>query len=951
MKFSRSIELNASPEWRDYYLAYSHLKKLIYAIEKATLGLAPLPDDHHDIYAAAPTTPRERTAGAALPGDAPGATTDDDDEESQPLLSASMTASAAGGPSSHRRLSLAEANEFFQRALDEELDKIKSFYINKELDLVADVQALINEIKSVEKYEENYLAGLSDALEDPRLPSLQLVSPALPPPGTLLRPHDAALAALAGATDSSIESAAFVPTEPGAPGGPAVVSPLSAVTSEPSPVARANAGLASQAARNLVHAAAADGLPLRANSLPPHATAATASAPAFAHRGSIASEHRRAYSENVEELSGVSGDPGRPGYLPILIWSSKGLRNHRQKFQKRAIGLFVVLCELRDYVEIHETGFSKVLKKYEKVVGAKLKSTYMAKVEAAHPFLARTKENLSRTIDQVISIYSRIATDGKTRLALTELKSHLREHIVWERNTIWRDMIEQERRRETIGLRTPAIASDPLSASKLVPIRVCGWTLFLPSVIPTNFFVILFAFVVLIAISQSELLPTPEQTGCLAILVFASILWAFEALPLFITSILVPLLVVVLRVQRKNGERLGAKDAAKQIFSDMFGPVIMLLLGGFSLAGALSKHNIAKEAAAVILGRAGTRPQWVLLANMFVSTFASMWISNVAAPVLCFSLVSPILRNLPRGSRYARCLVIGIAMAANVGGMASPIASPQNIIAMANMNPAPSWLQWFMISLPVCFVIDACIWAFLLMVYKPDEAAAPPELYGQEHFSTPKLTGTQVYILLVTIVTIGLWCIESSIEGIVGDMGVIAIVPIVAFYGTGILTKDDWNSMLWSVVMLAMGGIALGKAVDSSGLLALITSRLSPFLQQLPMFYCAALLTGVVVVVTSFISHTVGALIILPVVAQIGAALPDPRPRTLVMASALLCSGGMALPVSSFPNMNAISLEDPTGVPWLKVADFLRVGVVSTGVAWVAVMSIGYAIMTMIEFK
>ncbi|KAH6582944.1 hypothetical protein BASA60_001693 [Batrachochytrium salamandrivorans] len=204
----------------------------------------------------------------------------------------------------------------------------------------------------------------------------------------------------------------------------------------------------------------------------------------------------------------------------------------------------------------------------------------------------------------------------------------------------------------------------------------------------------------------------------------------------------------------------------------------------------------------------------------------------------------------------------------------------------------------------------------LLMVYKPDEVAAPPEL----------------------------------IEGIVGDMGVIAIIPIVAFYGIGILTKDDWNSMLWSVVMLAMGGIALGKAVASSGLLALITDKLSPFLQELPLLYCIALLTGVVVIVTSFISHTVGALIILPVVAQIGASLPDPRPRTLVMAAALLCSGGMALPVSSFPNMNAISLEDPTGMPWLDVSDFLRIGVVSTGISWMAVMGIGYSIMTFIEF-
>jgi phosphate transporter len=130
---------------------------------------------------------------------------------------------------------------------------------------------------------------------------------------------------------------------------------------------------------------------------------------------------------------------------------------------------------------------------------------------------------------------------------------------------------------------------------------------------------------------------------------------------LFVTSILVPPLVVMLRVMRsEGGVRLDAKLAAKVIFSDMFGPVIMLLLGGFSLAAALSKHNIAKLMASFILEKAGKKPSAVLLANMFVSTFASMWISNVAAPVLCFSLISPILRNLPHRSPYARSLVLGI---------------------------------------------------------------------------------------------------------------------------------------------------------------------------------------------------------------------------------------------------------------------------------------------------
>ena len=100
--------------------------------------------------------------------------------------------------------------------------------------------------------------------------------------------------------------------------------------------------------------------------------------------------------------------------------------------------------------------------------------------------------------------------------------------------------------------------------------------------------------------------------------------------------------MVTLRVVRsvdKPHERLGSKEAAKFIFGAMWTPVIMLLLGGFAIAAALSKYHIAKLLATFVLSKAGTRPRTVLITNMFVAMVASMWISNVAAPVLCFSII------------------------------------------------------------------------------------------------------------------------------------------------------------------------------------------------------------------------------------------------------------------------------------------------------------------------
>jgi phosphate transporter len=129
-----------------------------------------------------------------------------------------------------------------------------------------------------------------------------------------------------------------------------------------------------------------------------------------------------------------------------------------------------------------------------------------------------------------------------------------------------------------------------------------------------------------------------------------------------------------------------------------------------------------------------------------------------------------------------------------VGGMASPIASPQNVIAMGildKLGPV-SWIQWFLIAIPIALTLDLLICILLLAIYQPAESAMPPEITASGS-SGLSFNAKQWFVLGISLGTILLWCAASSLEGIVGDMGVIAILPIVVFYGTGILTKDDWN--------------------------------------------------------------------------------------------------------------------------------------------------------------
>jgi len=258
------------------------------------------------------------------------------------------------------------------------------------------------------------------------------------------------------------------------------------------------------------------------------------------------------------------------------------------------------------------------------------------------------------------------------------------------------------------------------------------------------------------------------------------------------------------------------------------------------------------------------------------------------------------LRNLPSDSRFTKALILGIALASNIGGAVSPIASPQNIIALQNMKPEPSWGAWFFVALPVCIISILLIWVLLLITFQPGKGTTIVPIRPMKD----RFTGVQWFISFVTLGTIVLWCVTHQLEGVFGDMGVVAIIPMALFFGTGILTKEDFNNFLWTIIILAAGGLSLGKAVSSSGLLHTIAATITDSVQGMNLYSVLIVFSALILVVATFISHTVAALIILPLVQTVGAAMPEPHPNLLVMGSALMCSAAMGLPTSGFPNMS-----------------------------------------------
>lgn len=211
--------------------------------------------------------------------------------------------------------------------------------------------------------------------------------------------------------------------------------------------------------------------------------------------------------------------------------------------KKRAISLYVSLCELKSFIQLNKTGFSKVLKKYDKTLNRNIKSVYIRdSVTPAYPFKQNTMQHVDENIQRTEKAYADVITKGDISQAKRELRLHLREHVVWERNTVWREMIGIERKAQAanMGLRRTLLGgdNDPSKArlqgdeenvkdtkevdTPLGKYRCPRW------LFSSTLFTLMGIVIIFIVLLVVPIMKKPEQQNCLAILVFVSLLWATE---------------------------------------------------------------------------------------------------------------------------------------------------------------------------------------------------------------------------------------------------------------------------------------------------------------------------------------------------------------------------------------------------------------------------------------
>lgn len=604
----------------------------------------------------------------------------------------------------------------------------------------------------------------------------------------------------------------------------------------------------------------------------------------------------------------------------------------------RLVEHYKELGETVTFAALNKTGFDKILKKHDKNTGKVSRAPFMA-VLAKEKAFANTKDINAMQV-QTERMFAEVFKGGDIRAGKEELREGLRDLIVWDRNTIWRDVLRTERKVSAFhtvkggeNLPPDGVRESP-HGLKVIPVFVAIFT-----------FIIILCFPGIV-----ENLPLEgkkhysEETlaaahRCLAIVVSVVILWASEGVPLYVSSFLVLPAVVLLRVflDGSTHKPLDAHHAALAVFGKLGSATILLIICVYTLGAALSKYEIDKLAATLILSRI-RKPGFLLFAVMSLAVFVSIFVSNVAAPVLLNSVMMPTIdamRYSGNSEAYVRCLLLGIMVGSNIGGFASPIASPQSAFALGLLTGKYkiSFVTWLMAAIPVCAVTVLACFLALYAWYKPQRFTLPPLPRFSETLKWPH------WVIISTIsVTVLLWS-DHTLQKVFGSAGIVAVMPILVFFGLGILKKEDFNNLPWDVVYLVAGGSVLGAAVQSCKLLDLVAGRITNSLGG-SLVWTYVTFSLFLAMVANAVSHTVSAIIVLPLIYQVGADLE--HPQLLVLAGTFAASSAMALPISSFPNISATQLCNEKGEPYITSGEVLRVGSVMTVLATIVLLTFGF---------
>lgn len=422
---------------------------------------------------------------------------------------------------------------------------------------------------------------------------------------------------------------------------------------------------------------------------------------------------------------------------------------------------------------------------------------------------------------------------------------------------------------------------------------------------------------------------TVIQQRVIAIFLLAALLWVFEPIPIYSTSVVIIVLEVLMLSDKgfilfwlgEGTSEFGALLKSTEIMATFANPIIMLFLGGFFLAMAATKYRLDVNLARVLLKPFGNNPKYVMLGLMMITAVFSMFMSNTATTAMMLSILTPVIAVFgpkdPGRVAFALC----IPVAANIGGIGTPIGTPPNAIALKYLvgDNLITFAEWMAFGIPFVVILMALAWLLIEFMYRAEQKTIELTIKGK-FLKTPK--AIIVYITFAS--TILLWML-GSLHGM--NSYSVALIPVAVFSVTGIIGKEDLKMISWDVLWLVSGGIALGLALDKTGLAELVVHSI-PFDQYSP--YVVILGAAILcLLMANFMSHTATANLLMPIMAALGASMTSLNPLggevTLILVVTFAASLGMSLPISTPPNALAHATGNVQSQQMAKVGIILGI--------------------------
>ena len=427
---------------------------------------------------------------------------------------------------------------------------------------------------------------------------------------------------------------------------------------------------------------------------------------------------------------------------------------------------------------------------------------------------------------------------------------------------------------------------------------------------------------------------SPEADKIIAVAVWMIVWWITEAVSISVTA-LIPLTIFPL---------LGITDM-KTVAASYGSPIIFLFFGGFVMALALEKVQLHKRIALKIVNFTGTSPDRIILGFMIATAFLSMWISNTATTVVMLPIALSVISLLAhdddgfsKGDKnFALAIMLGIAYAANVGGIATIIGTPPNTVMVGFMESTYgaeiSFLSWMKIGVPFSMLMLGIIYIVLVKLVYPNHLGARndgKEIIDAEIRKIGELQKTELRVLIIFFVTIVLWILRVHINQwlpfiSLSDAGISMLAAFALFtipfnFGKGEFTLEweDTKKLPWGILILFGGGLALAKGLADAGVIQFIGDLVSSNV-GLSFLIVVSLMITIVLFMTELMSNVALVAIFAPVIAGVALGL-DQEILPILIPATMAASCAFMLPMATPPN----AIVFASG--YIKVSEMVKSG-------------------------